>query len=153
MFKSDKIDYDTNSMEDISSELCKYIGLKIKARRSFLGISQQNLANALGLSFQQIQKYERGVNRIASTTIYHIAKILQTNIEYFFDGFRENNLSLSDNEADPFEGYEGKMLLPETMDLVTEYYEIEDKDLRRDVINFIKSIKKLSKKIEDKSNK
>lgn len=153
MLKPDKVTYDTDSIEDISSELCKYIGLKIKSRRSFLGISQQKLANALGLSFQQIQKYERGANRISSVTIYNIAKIFQTNIEYFFNGFKENNLSLSDNDDDSFEVYEGKLLLSETMDLVKEYYEIDDKELRRDVINFIKSIKRLSKKIEDKLNK
>ena len=153
MLKSDKVIYDTDSMEDISSELCKYIGLKIKARRSYLNISQQNMANALGLSFQQIQKYEKGANKISSTTLYHIAQILKINVWYFFDGFKECNFSLSDNEQDAFLGYEGKMLLPETMDLVTTYYSIEDKELRRDAMNFIKSIKKLSNKISEKSDK
>lgn len=153
MLKSDKVIYDTDSMEGISSELCKFIGFKIKARRSSLNISQQNMSNALGLSFQQIQKYEKGVNKISSVTLYHIAQILKVNVEYFFDGFKECNFSLSDNDQNTFLGYEGKMLLPETMDLITTYYSIDDKELRRDVMNFMKSIKKLSNKISEKSNK
>jgi transcriptional regulator with XRE-family HTH domain len=63
----------------------KHIGSRVRARRIMLGMSQEKLAEALGLTFQQVQKYEKGVNRIGASRLLHIAGILDVSIEFFFE--------------------------------------------------------------------
>lgn len=61
-----------------------YVGTKIRARRKVLGISQEKLADSLGLTFQQVQKYERGANRVSASKLYETAKTLQVSVSHFF---------------------------------------------------------------------
>lgn len=68
------------------NEIDKHIGHRVRARRIMLGMSQEKLAEALGLTFQQVQKYEKGVNRIGASRLLHIAGILGVNIDFFFEG-------------------------------------------------------------------
>ena len=63
-----------------------HVGSRIRLRRKILGVSQERLADALGLTFQQVQKYERGANRVSASKLYEIAATLQTQIAYFFAG-------------------------------------------------------------------
>ena len=62
-----------------------HVGGRVRLRRSALGLSQDQLGAAIGLSFQQVQKYERGANRIGASRLYEMSKILQTPISYFFE--------------------------------------------------------------------
>lgn len=64
----------------------RHIGSRVRARRVMLGMSQEKLAEALGLTFQQIQKYEKGVNRIGASRLLQMAGILDVSIEFFFEG-------------------------------------------------------------------
>src|SRR5436189_1674765 len=64
----------------------KYVGSRIRMRRIMLGMSQQKLGDALGLTFQQVQKYEKGTNRIGASRLQHIAQILQVPVSFFFEG-------------------------------------------------------------------
>ena len=64
----------------------KYVGMRARARRMMLGMSQTRLADAVGLTFQQIQKYEKGTNRISASRLQEIAKMLQVPVAYFFEG-------------------------------------------------------------------
>ena len=68
------------------NQIDKHIGSRIRARRIMLGMSQEKLADALGLTFQQVQKYEKGVNRIGASRLLHIAGILDVSIDFFFEG-------------------------------------------------------------------
>ncbi len=68
------------------NQIDKHIGSRVRARRIMLGMSQEKLADALGLTFQQVQKYEKGVNRIGASRLLHMASILDVNIEFFFEG-------------------------------------------------------------------
>ncbi|WP_262298664.1 helix-turn-helix domain-containing protein [Microvirga sesbaniae] len=68
------------------NQIDRHIGSRVRARRIMLGMSQERLADALGLTFQQVQKYEKGVNRIGASRLLHIAGILDVNIEFFFGG-------------------------------------------------------------------
>jgi transcriptional regulator with XRE-family HTH domain len=68
------------------NEIDRHIGKRVRARRILLGMSQEKLADALGLTFQQVQKYEKGVNRIGASRLLHMAAILDVNIEFFFEG-------------------------------------------------------------------
>jgi transcriptional regulator with XRE-family HTH domain len=71
---------------DVPDPVDKHVGIKLRARRTKLGMSQSTLAEALGLTFQQVQKYEKGANRIGAGRLQHIAQILQMPVEYFFEG-------------------------------------------------------------------
>ena len=68
------------------NQVDRHIGSRVRARRLMLGMSQEKLADALGLTFQQVQKYEKGVNRIGASRLLHIAGILDVRIEFFFEG-------------------------------------------------------------------
>ena len=66
-----------------------HVGQRVRLRRVLLGMSQEKLGSALGLTFQQIQKYENGANRIGSSRLYRLSKVLDVNISYFFQGISE----------------------------------------------------------------
>lgn len=72
-----------------AEELDRHIGLRLKMRRILCGLSQDDLAQKLGITFQQIQKYEKAMNRISASRLYEIAKILDVNLEYFYEGYDE----------------------------------------------------------------
>ena len=63
-----------------------YVGSRVRMRRMMLGMSQEKLADALGLSFQQVQKYEKGTNRIGASRLQQIAHVLQVAVSFFFEG-------------------------------------------------------------------
>jgi len=77
----------------------KHVGLKIRARRKVLGVSQSALADALGLTFQQVQKYERGANRVSASKLFQIAAHLRCDISHFFEGL--DPLEMDHAVADP----------------------------------------------------
>lgn len=64
-----------------------HVGQRIRQRRVLLGISQEKLAETMGMTFQQVQKYERGKNRVSASRLYQLSHILDVNISYFFDNF------------------------------------------------------------------
>jgi transcriptional regulator with XRE-family HTH domain len=63
-----------------------HVGQRVRLRRNIMGLSQQRLAQGLGITFQQVQKYERGANRISASKLYEIARIIQVPIGFFFEG-------------------------------------------------------------------
>ena len=108
----------------------EHVGARICARRELLQLSQKQMAEKLGITFQQIQKYEKGVNRIGAGRLYTIASILGVDIDYFFDGISPEILSIGsaadyascygtgflreddgDYKSDPMQGAEAVMLL------------------------------------------
>src|SRR3979409_1391114 len=64
----------------------KHVGTRMRMRRMMLGMSQEKLGDALGLTFQQVQKYEKGMNRISASKLQHISQILQVSVPFFFEG-------------------------------------------------------------------
>jgi transcriptional regulator with XRE-family HTH domain len=122
-----------------------HVGQRLRVRRSLLGLSQEKLADAIGLTFQQIQKYERGMNRISAGRLYQFSKILKIPIAYFYDDIIDpsrgaaQNFGMSDNEQESFEGQD-IMNDKETIDLVRTYYSINDPELRKDTIKFMKAM-------------
>lgn len=69
-----------------SNAVDAHVGGRVRMRRKLLGVSQDQLADSLGLTFQQVQKYERGANRVSASKLFQIAEILGVNVSYFFDG-------------------------------------------------------------------
>ncbi len=74
------------------ADVDNYVGGRIRLRRVELGLSQTAVADQLGLTFQQVQKYERGYNRVSASRLYDLSKIFSVNIAYFFEGFRDNDI-------------------------------------------------------------
>ncbi len=70
----------------IANPVDKHVGSRIRMRRLMLGMSQEKLGNGLGLTFQQVQKYEKGTNRIGASRLQHISQLLQVPVPFFFEG-------------------------------------------------------------------
>ncbi len=123
-----------------------HVGSRVRLRRSLMGMSQENLGNALGLTFQQVQKYERGANRIGSSRLFDLARILDVPVNFFFDEMPEEikaatPSAMATATTDPeLPGQDDPMLKRETMELVRHYYRIADPDLRRSVYSLAKSL-------------
>ena len=124
-----------------------HVGSRLRERRILLGLSQTRLGDSLDLSFQQIQKYERGIDRISVGRLVHLAHVLEVPITYFFEelvehGFAEGSdgpirATLARGED---ERGEDPMSRRETLELVRAYYQIDQPDLRKHVFALIRSI-------------
>jgi transcriptional regulator with XRE-family HTH domain len=128
-----------------------HVGKKLRSRRTILGKSQEEIGTAVGITFQQIQKYERGLNRIGSSRLYEFASLLGVGVAYFFEGLdhdRVGHSALGDNTF-PFE-HEG-MDNKEVLSLVRAYYGIPSPQVRKKMLSLIKSLSG-AKDSEDESN-
>ncbi len=104
----------------------KHVGQRLRQRRWVIGITQQQLAEAVGIKFQQIQKYETGANRVSASRLWDISKVLDVPISYFFDEVSEDVPGSSiDQTAD--EGSIDK----ETATLIRYYRQIPEKQRRK----------------------
>ena len=119
-----------------------HVGSRIRMRRTLLGLSQEKLGDALGLTFQQVQKYERGANRVGSSRLYEISRILDVPISFFFEEMTGDVSSAG--AAVPVNTGEGAQSDPlakrETLELVRAYYRIDDPRVRKRVFELMKSI-------------
>ncbi len=121
-----------------------HVGKRLRLRRSMLGMSQDFLGKEIGVTFQQIQKYERGVNRIGSSRLYDFSKILNVPVEYFFEDLSGQPLEIEGNAKEGFsEKNEDKFKVEnldnkETLSLIKAYYRIEDVQVRKKVLSLIK---------------
>ena len=117
---------------------------RLRVRRSLLGMSQEKLAEAIGLTFQQIQKYERGINRVSAGRLFQFSKILDVPVAYFYDSVGSDAPApvsgLSDNQQEAFGGEEDVMQRRETIDLVRSYYSITDPSKRKEILRFVKAM-------------
>lgn len=132
----------------------KHVGKQLRNRRTLLGLSQEKLAEFVGVTFQQVQKYERGTNRISASRLFSFSKILDVSIDYFYEGLDAANINtpngMADNEQEAFgEGSKKSKNLPEnlmnkkeTLDLVRTFYSVEDPKIRKDILKFVKSMAK-----------
>ena len=116
-------------------------------RRTLLGMSQEKLGDALALTFQQVQKYERGANRIGSSRLFEISRILDVPVSFFFEEMSSEAESagpLTDSgdppTADPEEFQRDPLAKRETLELVRAYYRITDPRVRKRVFELTKSI-------------
>lgn len=118
-----------------------HVGSRVRLRRTLLGMSQEKLGNAVGLTFQQIQKYERGLNRIGSSRLYQFSKVLDVPVSYFFDEM-PGNMGSQPSLAGQVESaaHDENMSRRETLELVRAYYKIDDRNTRRRIYELIKAV-------------
>ena len=113
-----------------------HVGKRIRVRRLFLGMNQETLANALGLTFQQVQKYEGGANRVSASRLSAMADILGVPIAFFF-----GDLTVEGEKQTPAEQVSReRMERPETIELIRLYYAIPDENVRLQFLQMMKAI-------------
>ena len=137
--------------ESRPSPIDVHVGSRVRLRRTLLGMSQERLGEALGLTFQQVQKYERGVNRVGASRLFDLSRVLDVPISFFFDDMpdslaanfgglparRPGSNGVTDTQ-DPFG--DDTLSRRETLELVRAYYRITDPSIRKRVFDLIKSM-------------
>jgi transcriptional regulator with XRE-family HTH domain len=113
-----------------------HVGGRIRMRRLLLGMNQEKLADALGLTFQQVQKYEGGANRVSASRLSAMAEILAVPISYFF-----GDLRVEDAEQSPAEKeWREHLQRPETIEFIRLYYAIADQQVRQRFLELTKTV-------------
>ena len=119
-----------------------YVGSRVRLRRTLLGMSQEKLARAVGLTFQQIQKYERGANRIGASRLFQFTRVLDVPVSFFFDDMPSDAgkgiPGVAEGLASTFEL--GNLARRETLELVRAYYKIADPAVRRRMFDLTKAL-------------
>jgi transcriptional regulator with XRE-family HTH domain len=116
-----------------------HVGSRVRLRRTLLGMSQEKLGDALGLTFQQVQKYERGANRIGASRLYDLSRVLDVPVAYFFEEFGDvPALSGASETVDPYQP--NPMMKRETLELVRAYLRIADPQIKRRVFELTKAL-------------
>ena len=119
----------------------EHVGDKIRVRRSLLGMSQQKLGEVLGLSFQQVQKYEKGANRVSASRLFEFAKILNVPASYFFEDVPTDPTSEANSLRDDPDAVPADMITSrETLKLIRAYYGISNPATREIVGTLIESL-------------
>ncbi len=118
-----------------------HVGQQVRKRRNALSMSQEKLGKALGLTFQQVQKYERGMNRIGSSRLYHLSQILDVDIPYFFEGYQspdELTALTVHEDAALFDG--SPQIDPETHEFLRSFQRIKDGGVRRRLLDLMRCL-------------
>ncbi len=122
----------------MANDIDLHLGKRLRRRRRLLGLTQQQLAGAVGVRFQQIQKYECGANRISAARLWQLSEALEVPIGYFYDGLSERQLmepavtERSDSSGEMF-------ARKETLDLIRAYYQLGERPRRR-LLDLAKSL-------------
>tara|TARA_R100001015_G_C4594630_1_gene149891 strand:- start:169 stop:750 length:582 start_codon:yes stop_codon:yes gene_type:complete len=120
----------TSGVQSMATDVDIYVGKRLRRRRRLLGMTQQDLANEVGVRFQQIQKYECGANRITASRLFDLANALTVNVNYFFDGLAADGTLAPANDGP--EMIAGDVLSQkETLELVRAYYRLSERPRRR----------------------
>jgi transcriptional regulator with XRE-family HTH domain len=117
-----------------------HVGSRVRLRRTLLGMSQEKLGDAIGLTFQQVQKYERGANRIGASRLYDLSRVLDVPVSYFFEELGDNSPTSGAGEpaADSYQS--NPMMKRETLELVRAYLRITDPQIKRRLFELTKAL-------------
>jgi len=130
-------------MVDKHNPIDVFVGSKLRFRRMEVALSQNILGKKTGITFQQIQKYEKGINRIGASRLYDFSQILRVPVNYFFDGYNESPEGiLNDNKKD----FNDK----EIFNLIKAFSKIKDPAIRKSVIVLAKSLSAGERKKREK---
>jgi len=114
----------------MSHPVDEYVGKRIRQRSWMIGLTQQQLGNAVGIKFQQIQKYETGMNRVSASRLWDISVAMDVPVTFFYDGYEGASLTINTTQAKT--GGKGDFLSDkEALDLVRSYYAIPENQRRK----------------------
>ena len=125
-----------------------HVGQRLHLRRTILHMSQERLAEELGLTFQQVQKYEKGLNRIGASRLWDIAQVLGVNIDYFYQNMDQNSMENSPRKISPHQGCSEDVpeidmdawLKDDVVALVKSYLKIKDKNVQQNILSLVQSM-------------
>lgn len=123
------------------SEIDAHVGRRVKGRRKMFGVSQDSLADGLDLTFQQVQKYERGSNRISASKLYQIAHILEVPVSYFFEGLDDPAPSGGDDYVRTWSGVvEDLLATPNGKQLAEAFLSIRRRSVRKGLVDLAREV-------------
>ncbi|PVE24739.1 transcriptional regulator [Microvirga sp. KLBC 81] len=127
-------------MKKSTSSIDKEIGTRVRMRRISIGMSQEKLGEMLGLTFQQVQKYEKGMNRISVGRLVDIAKILGVDIHFFFNGIKSGKAEpgFAEEESTPY--IADVMSTPEGLQLIRTFTSIKSAKVRKSIVQLVASL-------------
>ncbi len=138
--------------EHRANQLDAHVGGRMRLRRTLLGLSQEKLASALGITFQQVQKYERGVNRVGASRLYDLSRVLDVPVAFFFDGIAANKalpkkkpIIRAIGVASPKAAFQYEDELGndrEILELVRAFKAIKNPEMRKSVLDMVRSLQK-----------
>ena len=112
-----------------------HVGQRIRDKRNERGMSQTEVANALGVTFQQVQKYERGTNRVGASRLFDLSSILSVPVQYFFEDLENQPTPIEEEDDNVI-----RLMKSDTVELVEAYYKVENPQVRRQILSTIRSI-------------
>ena len=136
-------------MKKSTGSIDKEIGSRVRMRRISVGMSQEKLGDMLGLTFQQVQKYEKGTNRISVGRLVDIAKILGVDIHFFFNGIKSGKADpgFAEDETPPY--ISEVMSTPEGLQLIRTFTSIRNPKIRKSIVQLVTAL--ASQDEEDRS--
>jgi len=120
-----------------------HVGARLRLRRTLLGMSQEKLGDAIGLTFQQVQKYERGANRIGASRLFELSRVLDVPVSFFFEELSPpaGGQNATPSKETTTDGYQpNPMMKRETLELVRAFLRIADPQIRRRLFDLTKAI-------------
>lgn len=124
-----------------------HVGGRVRLRRTLLGMSQEKLGEMIGLTFQQVQKYERGANRIGASRLYDLSRVLDVPIQFFYEDMTSETAGqsprlragLADATSEIFPEMD-PMKRRETLELIRAYYRIKDDSVRKGIYDLCRAM-------------
>jgi transcriptional regulator with XRE-family HTH domain len=127
--------------EKVPNPIDKHVGSRVRMRRMMLDMSQTTLGDALGITFQQVQKYEKGTNRISASRLQQVCHVLQVPVTFFFDGAPQTAGMPNSSERQPSPNrLTDFMATREGLSLAKAFMRISDVQLRRRIVNLVEEI-------------
>jgi transcriptional regulator with XRE-family HTH domain len=119
----------------------KHVGNRVRMQRMHLGLSQEKVANALGLTFQQVQKYEKGTNRISASRLHRLASVLQVTVPFFFEGAPQQSAKTQGKgKTEPADFVNEFLATHDGLTLTKAFMRIEDVKLRRKIVAIVEQL-------------
>jgi len=130
-----------------------HVGNRVRLKRTLVGLSQEKLGEGLGLTFQQVQKYEQGTNRIGASRLWDISHVLDCPVSYFFEDMDDQTeaaspRNLSTTTTEPEHAEADPIAKRETLELVRAYFKIKDPHVRRRIYELTNSISMLEEELD-----
>lgn len=122
----------------LPNDIDRVVGQRIRWRRRELKLTQEKLGDMLELTFQQVQKYEKGINRISAGRLFEMANVLGVPVAYFYEGVEEH-IGQANQLADMDEGAVAPVMDTDTLDLIAAFQKITDSSLRKSILNTVKA--------------
>ena len=132
-------------MADNRNPVDIYVGGRLRLKRTLAGLSQERLGDSVGLTFQQIQKYEKGANRISASRMFQFARVLEVEPAWFFEGIEEELGGAAPGFAEPSDPFEGAPPAPpvaarENVEVMRLFASIRDAEVRARLLELIRSV-------------